>query len=59
MKVLQGVFADVVAGTVADHEEFSGGDTSATFSGEKNLGVDRGQGHGQFLADGVLAFERK
>ena len=59
MEVLESVFADVVASAVADHQEFSGGDAASAFSGKKDLCVDGGEGHGQFLANGVLAFERK
>ncbi len=59
VQVLQCVLADVVAGAVADHQEFGGGDAASAFSGKKDLCVDGGEGHGQFLANGVLAFERK
>ena len=46
MEVLQGVFADMVASAVADHEQFSGGDAASAFSGEEDLRVDSGESHG-------------
>src|SRR5450755_1508228 len=59
MEVLKGVAADVVTSAVADHEEFGGGNAAASLFGEQDLGVDGGEGHGQFLADGILALHGK
>jgi len=45
MEVLEGIFADVVACAVADHQEFSGGNTASAFSGEEDLRVDGSESH--------------
>ena len=46
MQVLEGVFADVMASAVADHEQFSGGGAASAFSGEEDLRVHGGESHG-------------
>src|SRR5215469_6365340 len=57
--MLQGVAADMMARAVAHHQEFGGRDAASPFFGEQDLRVDGGEGHGQFLANGVLAFGGK
>jgi len=59
MQVLQRVSADMVTGAIGDHEEFGGGHASTALAGEEDLGVDGGEGHGKFLANGGLAFDGK
>lgn len=46
VEVLECVAADVMAGAVADHEEFGGGNAAAGFLGKQDLRVNRGEGHG-------------
>ena len=46
MEVLEGVFADMVASAVADHEQFRGGDAAPAFSGKEDLRMDGGESHG-------------
>ncbi len=46
MEVLEGVFADMGASAVADHEQFSGGDAAPAFSGKEDLRMDGGESHG-------------
>ena len=59
MKMLQRVFAYVMARTVTDHQKFRGGNAASAFSGEQDLRVDGGESHRQLLANGVLTFQRK
>jgi len=59
VKVLEGVSPDVVASAVADQQQLGCRDAAATFFGQQELRVNGGEGHGQFLADRILALERK
>lgn len=55
VEMLEGVVANVMARAVADEEEFRGGDAATGAAGEERLREDGGEGHGEFLANGVLA----
>src|SRR5690242_13735550 len=57
MQMLQRVAPNVVAGTVCNHQKFGSGYTAASLSGQQHLRMYRGQGHGEFLANRVLALE--
>src|SRR6266851_1721079 len=59
MQMLQRVAADAVACAVADHEEFGGGNAATFFFRHQDLGVHGGDGHGEVLADGILALGRE
>ncbi len=59
VQVLQGVAADMVARAVAEDKKFGGGNAASAFFWKQDLGVNRGQGHGQFLSNGILAVGRK
>lgn len=54
MEVLEGIAADMVAGTIGNHEQFGGGNTTSALSRQQHLGMDGAERHGQLLANGGL-----
>src|SRR6476619_4503156 len=59
MEVLKSILADVLPGTVADHEQLGRGNAAASDSWEEVLSHDGRQSNGQFLPDRRLSYHRE